>query len=401
MVDINNGDKAKTESFIEIRESDFGWESLGSIENRRKSQIIKEIYALRDINDERLQELQAEWDSLIDNDVETSIENQYKSAIETYHQRKESIAKALEIKRDLVAKAQALSNSKDWRKTSELLKQYQQQWREAGYAGLKENDTLWEAFSKANDIFFENRNKFYEELNVIQAEAKKNKEALIEEAEKLADSTDWKETSARLRELMEAWKQTAFAGRIADKELWERFNAARQKFYQRQNEHFDQINAERDKVKAVKESLIEKAKALLMTDDLGVNKEAMDQLLEDWKQAGSAGYKVDQALWEDFNGVRNDFYTQLRATESQSRYQKQQYVLEQTQTLTQKIETLTEANEGLRNKIEALKVRLEAEQAANADTTSLQAEITELEGFVEKNSADIEAYETELNNLRK
>ena len=217
MSEKNNEEKtsleSSTESTIEIKDSDFTWESLGSIENRKKTQIVSDIYKLRDINDERLEELISQWEELDDLEMEVSIENQFKRAVERYHQNKEKILSALEIKRDLVDKAEALKDSKDWRKTSAILKDYQKQWREAGYAGSTENDSLWEAFSSANDHFFENRNVFYEGLASSQNEAKQAKEDLITEAEKLMDSTDWKETSARYRDLMEEWKKTPFAGR--------------------------------------------------------------------------------------------------------------------------------------------------------------------------------------------
>lgn len=405
MSEKNNEEKtsleSSTESTIEIKDSDFTWESLGSIENRKKTQIVSDIYKLRDINDERLEELISQWEELDDLEMEVSIENQFKRAVERYHQNKEKILSASEIKRDLVEKAEALKDSKDWRKTSAILKDYQKQWREAGYAGSTENDSLWEAFSSANDHFFENRNVFYEGLASSQNEAKQAKEDLITEAEKLMDSTDWKETSARYRDLMEEWKKTPFAGRSVDKELWERFNTARQTFYTRQNDHFEVINVERKAIIAAKEELIAESQALENVDNLVEVRVKMDSLLEKWKVAGNAGYRDDQKLWERFNESRNNYYSKLRALESENRYEQQQYNHEKINELNKQINTLVEVNQGLSEKIEALKDRLETENGNEEVVASLNQEISELQEFVDNNAKNIEAYQLELEVFKK
>ncbi len=385
------------EAPIEIKESDFTWESLGSIETRRKSQIIGEIYKLRDINDERLAELVDEWNNLEDLSMEVSIENQFQRAVQRYHENKERIETALALKQDLVSKAEALKDSKDWRKTSQVLKEYQKQWRDAGYAGSSQNDALWEAFSAANDHFFENRNNFYEGLTSSQNEAKQAKEELINQAEALMESTDWKGASASYRELMDAWRKTPFAGRSIDRELWERFNQARQTFYQRQNEHFEIINVERKAVIAAKTELIKQSQALEKTENLMEVRAKMDSLLEQWKVAGNAGYRDDQKLWEEFNASRNNYYSQLRALEADQRYEQRRQYSEHHQALQTQINTLLEANSGLEAKIATLKERLSNETSNNDELAeALTAEINELQEFVDNNAKNITELQAEL-----
>ncbi|WP_257994738.1 DUF349 domain-containing protein, partial [Brevibacterium paucivorans] len=75
------------------------------------------------------------------------------------------------------------------------------------------------------------RREFFAELDKRSAEGKKIKEKIVEEAEQLADSTAWRETSSRFRELMSRWKASPRAQRGDDDKLWERFRSAQDKFF--------------------------------------------------------------------------------------------------------------------------------------------------------------------------
>jgi len=146
---------------------------------------------------------------------------------------------AKEEKEELIKSAEAIMNSTRWKETSQEMKLLMDKWRESGNAGREENDQLWERFNAARQTFFKNQEEYFDTLRERQAESLKVKESLIEKAEAICDSEDFKETANEMRELMNEWKKAGSAGREVEDSLWERFQSAREKFYSRQKEYYE------------------------------------------------------------------------------------------------------------------------------------------------------------------
>jgi hypothetical protein len=145
------------------------------------------------------------------------------------------------------------------------------------------------------------------------AEGKADKLALVERAEALAESTKWKPTGEVMDELMEEWKRAGTAGREQDEALWQRFNEARRTFFTRRNAHFAELKKSRAEVREVKEALIARAEELAPSTDYDGTFSAMQELLEEWKRAGSAGRDIDDQLWQRFHAVRDPFFERRKA----------------------------------------------------------------------------------------
>jgi hypothetical protein len=145
------------------------------------------------------------------------------------------------------------------------------------------------------------------------AEGQADKLALVERAEALTESTNWKSTGEVMDELMQEWKAAGSAGREQDEELWRRFSEARRIFFNRRNAHFTELKKSRSEAREVKEVLITRAEELAPSTDYEATFEAMQNLLEEWKQAGSAGRDIDDRLWERFHAVRDPFFERRKA----------------------------------------------------------------------------------------
>ena len=145
------------------------------------------------------------------------------------------------------------------------------------------------------------------------AEGRAAKEALVERAEALAGSTDWRSTAELMDELMEEWKAAGSAGREHDEELWQRFKKARSTFFARRKRHFADLRKSRAEARERKEALIERAAELAPSTDYEATFAAMQELLEEWKRAGSAGRDVDDRLWERFHAARDPFFERRKA----------------------------------------------------------------------------------------
>ena len=140
------------------------------------------------------------------------------------------------------------------------------------------------------------------------------KEALIERAKELEDSTDWRKTSDAQRALMEEWRAAGYAGKENNDKLWEEFRASRDKFFTRRDEHYTELRAQQAQVVDVKKQIIEEAKALTADVQNWVKtSDGLNALMDRWKAAGNAGRENEHALWEEFNGIRRDFRNRRKA----------------------------------------------------------------------------------------
>ncbi|GAA4847066.1 DUF349 domain-containing protein [Algivirga pacifica] len=117
-------------------------------------------------------------------------------------------AENLELKKQLVAKAEELSESTDWRSTGDKLKQLQADWKKIGPVPEKVRDEVYAAFKKACDTFFENRRNNRKEEDKVFIENLKKKEDICLELGTLAkeDAFD----VAKLNEAVEAFFKIGF-----------------------------------------------------------------------------------------------------------------------------------------------------------------------------------------------
>jgi chromosome segregation ATPase len=151
---------------------------------------------------------------------------------------------AADRKRALVAEAQSLAGSTDWRATGDRYRAIVEEWKSIRGVDRKTDSELWEQLSTARREFDRNRRNHFAELDKQRSQSASTKEQLAVEAEKLAESDDWGPTAKRFRDLMTEWKAAGRAGREADDALWARYKAAQDKFFTRRSEVFSARDAE-------------------------------------------------------------------------------------------------------------------------------------------------------------
>ncbi|MFE9425396.1 DUF349 domain-containing protein [Kitasatospora sp. NPDC006697] len=139
-------------------------------------------------------------------------------------------------------------------------------------------------------------------------ETRAAKEALVSEAEQLAQSTQWREAGDRLRALVDTWKGLPRLDRKSDDELWHRFSHARSVFSKHRKAHFAQLDAERDQARAVKERLVAEAESLSGSTDWGDTAARYRDLMAQWKAAGRAQRDAEDELWARFRGAQDVFF---------------------------------------------------------------------------------------------
>ena len=150
------------------------------------------------------------------------------------------------------------------------------------------------------------------------------RQRIVEHAEQLAgqdpDRTQWKVSGQKLRDLLEDWKKAQKSGpkldRSVEDQLWKRFSSARTLFDRHRRQFFSALDAKQAEVKAKKEKLIAEAEKLSDSTDWAGTSRAYRDLMDQWKAAGRASRKEDDALWERFRGAQQKFFDARRAANS-------------------------------------------------------------------------------------
>ncbi|MFI9722309.1 DUF349 domain-containing protein [Streptomyces sp. NPDC052396] len=189
-------------------------------------------------------------------------------------------------KEALVAEAEELAASEQWRSAGERLRALVDTWKGLPRLDRKTDDELWHRFSHARSAFSKRRKAHFASLDAQREDARKAKEKLVAEAESLSGSTDWGATAARYRELMNEWKAAGRAQREAEDELWGRFRGAQDVFFQARGEVFAERDAEQQQNLTLKEELAVEAEKLLPVTDLKAARAAFRSVNERWEAIG-------------------------------------------------------------------------------------------------------------------
>jgi hypothetical protein len=109
---------------------------------------------------------------------------------EYYKQQKAKFAENTDKKRAIIEKAKALSDSTEWRSTSDKLIALQKEWKEIGAVPKKIGNQLWEEFRAECDKFFEARNAANAGAHNEEHENLDKKRSIIEQIKALAEETE-------------------------------------------------------------------------------------------------------------------------------------------------------------------------------------------------------------------
>ena len=141
-----------------------------------------------------------------------------------------------------------------------------------------------------------------------KAEQLAQRERIVVEAEALADSTQWKASSDRFRELLDEWKAIPRGEKASEQELWKRFSHARSGFDRRRRAHFATVDAARKESAAGKLALIERAQALSVSTDWNGTAKAYRDLMVAWKATPRGSRNDDDKLWNKFKAAQDAFF---------------------------------------------------------------------------------------------
>jgi Domain of Unknown Function (DUF349) len=244
--------------------------------------------------------------------------------------REAARAEAIAAKEALAAEAEQIATSAtSWKSSGDRLRTIVDEWKQIKGVDRKTDDALWKRFAAARDAFGRRRGQHFAALDAERGTAKAVKEKLIERAEALSGSSDWKETASAMRELMVEWKAAGRAARDVEDALWTRFRAAQDAFFARRSEVFTERDTEQVDNQRKKEAIIAEAAALDIADPTAAQS-ALRQLQARFDEVGhvprDAIRRIDDAMraaeqrvraavdaqWKQASVESNPFLTALR-----------------------------------------------------------------------------------------
>ena len=229
--------------------------------------------------------------------------------------REHARTEARETKERIVDEAEHIAaEATHWKASGERMAELLEEWKAAPHADRAIEAVLWKRLSAARNSFTKRRKAYFASLEAEREGVRARKEKLVDEAESLADSTDWSATSSVYRDLMRQWKEAGRAGRDDEAELWKRFRGAQDKFFAARSEVFAAKETELRANASVKEQLIAEAQALLPVTDWRAARSALRGIQERWEQAGAVPRESRDQLEQ---GLRKVEEAVRRAEENQ------------------------------------------------------------------------------------
>ena len=214
-----------------------------------------------------LQQLHDEWAEIgpVARELREDLWNRFKEASSAINKKHQAYfdelhakeAENLEKKQAIIAKIREIDyasfkSNKQWDKAVETIQELQKEWRTIGFAPKKQNQAIYDEYRSVCEEFFKAKSAFYKDMRDMFSENLAKKRALIEKAEALKDSEAWAETSAVLVELQKEWKTIGPVARKYSDEIWKKFTATCDEFFNKKREVVKETRNERHRARGEK-----------------------------------------------------------------------------------------------------------------------------------------------------
>ncbi len=208
--------------------------------------------------------------------------------------------------------------SADWEKHTKEIIEIQQEWKTIGFAPQKMNVKIFERFRAACDDFFNRKGEYFKQLKEKFAENAEKKQKLVEQAQALAESTDWKKTSDKLINLQREWKTIGMVPKKLGDQLWNDFLTACNKFFEARNAATAGTRNEEKENLEKKRSIIEQLKQLAEEAGEGLQ-EKVQALTEEYGKIGHVPYKEKDKVYGEYHAVLDKLYKDLHISAARKR----------------------------------------------------------------------------------
>lgn len=341
-----------------------------------------------------LQKLHEQWKEFgpVAKEYREDIWNRFKAATSVINKKyqahfeglKEEQAENLKAKVGLCEEVEAIAekeitSSNEWNELSKAIEEIQARWRKIGFATKKENQKVYDRFRAACDKFFERKREFYSLFKDSMNENFEKKMAIVEQAEALKDSVEWKKTTDQLIALQKQWKEIGAVPRKKSEQLWKRFRAACDAFFAERDKQAKPENDFYGNLKA-KKKLVDDILAYEPSENENENAEALRGFNEKWQSIGFVPFKEKDNITKAFRDAIQQKFPQTSSRRGGER--KTSSLIDKYHALEQDIVTY-ENNIGFfsasKNSEPLIKQMQERIEKAKEELKNLEAQIRKAE----------------------
>ena len=214
--------------------------------------------------------------------------------------------------------AEENKGSGDWEKHTKQIIELQSEWKTIGFAPQKMNVKIFERFRAACDDFFGRKAEYFKGLKDTFKQNTEKKRALIEKAQALQDSTDWKATGDKFIALQKEWKTIGIVPKKLGDQLWEEFLGACNKFFEarkaagagQHSEEYANLDKKREVIAKLKNIAEEAGEDIL---------EKVQSLVEEYNAIGHVPFKEKDKIYEEYHAVLDKLYKDLNISVAKRR----------------------------------------------------------------------------------
>lgn len=158
-------------------------------------------------------------------------------------EQEENLVKKLE----LVAKAESIKESKQWKETADEYAKLMEDWKKIGKVPQERSDEVWNAFLAAKNYFYDQKNHHFSKIKVQLEDNHARKMAIVNHAEELQNSMDFESATTEFMDMFDEWKKIGRVPKEYGDEAWERFQKAKKTFFDRKDENREKRKLELSK----------------------------------------------------------------------------------------------------------------------------------------------------------
>jgi Domain of Unknown Function (DUF349) len=229
--------------------------------------------------------------------------------------------KNLELKTGITEAVERLQSEPDPVSAFYQLQNFHQEWREIGPVAKEIREETWIRFKDASSAINKNYQKHFESLKVQEEENLIKKTDICEkieaiELEALKNFKDWDSKSKEILELQALWKTISFVPKKLNTQIFERFRAACDRFFEAKAAFFKTLRDEFDQNLAKKTTLCERAEALKDSTDWKKTGDELVAIQKEWKTIGQVPRKYSDSIWKRFVTACDYFFEQKKKNTS-------------------------------------------------------------------------------------
>lgn len=271
----------------------------------------------------QLQNLHQEWKETgpVAKDIREEIWARFKEASTIVRKRHQAHFEAQKaVQEENLAKKEALCEKleaidvtglksyADWDRVTKEIIEMQATWKSIGYATQKMNTAVFERFRMVCDRFFEQKARFYQQVKETQNENLARKRALVERAEALSASTDWKATADELVKMQKEWKEIGAIPRKFADTLWNRFTQACDHFFEEKKKANSSVNEEQKANLEQKRALIAQLRELNESEEKGQLVAKAKEIQKQWNAIGHVPFREKDKVYEAYREQMDKIY---------------------------------------------------------------------------------------------